>query len=72
MGYEILLRALGLQRKGNLKSLTFLIYVFYCFRVQKENDNLVGKHSIHSQQLQSENINFPSDVNVCCTFLHSR
>ncbi|XP_044730505.1 rab GTPase-binding effector protein 1 [Chrysoperla carnea] len=31
-------------------------------KVQQENDNLIGKHSIHSQQLQSEMINLPSDV----------
>lgn len=34
----------------------------YIHRVQQENDNLIGKHSIHSQQLQSEMINLPSDV----------
>lgn len=31
-------------------------------RLQKENENLVGKHSKHSQQLQSESINMPNNV----------
>ncbi|XP_012154454.1 rab GTPase-binding effector protein rabaptin-5 isoform X2 [Megachile rotundata] len=30
--------------------------------LQKENENLVGKHSKHSQQLQSESINMPNNV----------
>ncbi|XP_012220646.1 rab GTPase-binding effector protein 1 isoform X4 [Linepithema humile] len=30
--------------------------------LQKENENLVGKHSKHSQQLQSESINMPNTV----------
>ncbi|KAI4456370.1 rab gtpase-binding effector protein [Holotrichia oblita] len=31
-------------------------------KLQNENDNLVGKYSMHSQQLQSEMINFPNTV----------
>lgn len=31
-------------------------------KLQKENDNLVGKYSLHSQQLQSEMINLPNTV----------
>lgn len=31
-------------------------------RLQKENENLVGKHSKHSEQLQSERINMPDKV----------
>lgn len=31
-------------------------------RLQMENKNLVGKHSKHSQQLQSESINMPNTV----------
>ncbi|KAF2898144.1 hypothetical protein ILUMI_08014 [Ignelater luminosus] len=31
-------------------------------KLQKENDNLVGKYSIHSQELQSEMINLPDTV----------
>jgi hypothetical protein len=34
------------------------------FRLQKENDNLLGKHSAHSQQLQNEMINWPDKVEV--------
>lgn len=30
--------------------------------LQKENENLVGKHSKHSQQVQSESINMPNNV----------
>ncbi|XP_012282540.1 rab GTPase-binding effector protein 1 isoform X2 [Orussus abietinus] len=30
--------------------------------LQKENENLVGKHSKHSQELQSESINMPNNV----------
>lgn len=36
--------------------------VVYTCRLQKENENLVGKHSKHSQQLQSESINMPNTV----------
>ncbi|KAJ4439578.1 hypothetical protein ANN_07705 [Periplaneta americana] len=32
------------------------------YRLQKENDNLLGKHSAHSQQLQNEMINWPDKV----------
>jgi len=31
-------------------------------KLQKENDNLLGKHSAHSQQLQNEMINWPDKV----------
>ncbi|KAK9704190.1 FYVE zinc finger [Popillia japonica] len=31
-------------------------------KLQNENDNLVGKYSMHSHQLQSEMINFPNTV----------
>nr|XP_053627273.1 rab GTPase-binding effector protein 1-like isoform X3 [Cherax quadricarinatus] len=31
-------------------------------RLQKENDDLVGKHSQHSQQLQNEMINLPNNM----------
>lgn len=34
----------------------------HIYRLQKENENLVGKHSKHSQQLQSESINMPNTV----------
>jgi hypothetical protein len=37
---------------------------FITFRLQKENDNLLGKHSAHSQQLQNEMINLPDKVEV--------
>lgn len=30
--------------------------------IQKENDNLMGKHSKHSSQLREETINFPDSV----------
>ena len=30
--------------------------------IQRENDNLVGKHSRHSAQLREESINFPDNV----------
>lgn len=32
------------------------------FRLQKQNENLMGKHSKHSHQLQSESINMPNNV----------
>lgn len=32
------------------------------FRLQNENDKLVGKYTIHSQQLQNELINLPETV----------
>ena len=31
-------------------------------RLQRENDSLVGKHSQHSQELQSEIINLPDNM----------
>lgn len=34
------------------------------FRLQKENDSLLGKHSAHSQQLQNEIIDWPDKVEV--------
>lgn len=34
------------------------------FRLLRENDNLVGKYSKHSQQLQNEVINLPDNVEV--------
>lgn len=34
------------------------------FRLQNENDKLVGKYTIHSQQFQSEFINLPDTVEV--------
>lgn len=37
-------------------------YMNLVCRLQKENENLVGKHSKHSQQLQSESINMPNNV----------
>lgn len=30
--------------------------------IQRENDNLMGKHSKHSAQLREESINFPDNV----------
>lgn len=30
--------------------------------IQRENDNLMGKHSKHSSQLREESINFPDNV----------
>lgn len=42
--------------------------VCFIFRLQDENDKLVGKYTIHSQQLQSEFINLPDTVEV---FLHA-
>lgn len=38
--------------------------VCFIFRLQDENDKLVGKYTIHSQQLQSEFINLPDTVEV--------
>lgn len=40
------------------------LIVSNCYRLQKENEHLVGKYSIHSQQLQSEMINLPNTVQV--------
>nr|XP_023024989.1 early endosome antigen 1 [Leptinotarsa decemlineata] len=34
-------------------------------KLQKENDNLVGKYTVHSQELQSEVIDLPNTVEVC-------
>ncbi|XP_043270530.1 rab GTPase-binding effector protein 1-like isoform X2 [Venturia canescens] len=34
----------------------------HLYELQRENEMLVGKHSKHSQQLQSETINMPNDV----------
>ncbi|XP_063225458.1 rab GTPase-binding effector protein 1 isoform X2 [Bacillus rossius redtenbacheri] len=31
-------------------------------RLQKENDNLIGKHSMNSEELQDQEINFPNTV----------
>lgn len=42
----------------------FDVYVLTFFRLQDENDKLVGKYTIHSQQLQSEIINLPNTVEV--------
>lgn len=38
--------------------------VLNIFRLQKENENLVGKYAVHSNVLQSEVINLPSTVDV--------
>ena len=34
------------------------------FRLQMENDNLLGKKSKHSLELQNERINLPDDIDV--------
>ncbi|XP_068218588.1 rab GTPase-binding effector protein 1-like isoform X3 [Palaemon carinicauda] len=47
------LRALTEKRDAAQQELT---------RLQKENDDLVGKHSQHSQQLQNEIINLPDNM----------
>lgn len=36
-------------------------YNFLC-RLQEENDFLVGKHSLHAEQLQNEMINLPDNL----------
>lgn len=41
------------------------------YRLQKENDNLVGKYSVHSQELQSEMINLPDNIEVSNNFQNS-
>ena len=33
-------------------------------KLEEENDNLVGKHSKHSQQMQEETINLPDNMEV--------
>lgn len=38
--------------------------VLLFFRLQNENDKLVGKHSQHSQELQNEIINLPDNMEV--------
>jgi Rab GTPase-binding effector protein 1 len=48
-------------------------YVYsIAFRLQKENDNLLGKHSAHSQQLQNEMINWPDKVEVRFVFVRHK
>lgn len=41
-----------------------MLIFFFSYRLQNENDNLIGKYSVHSQQLQSEVINLPNTVDV--------
>lgn len=55
----------------------FFLNCLFCFifRLQNENDSLVGKYSVHAQQLQSEIINLPGTVevsyNVCRVWLQN-
>jgi hypothetical protein len=38
-------------------------------RLEGINDNLVGKHSKHHQQLQDESINLPDNMEVCRLYI---
>lgn len=73
------LKQLCIDRENNQKELNRLVRLsqtqindkfnfewtsIFCFRLQKENDNLLGKYSKHSLQLQNEVINLPDTVDV--------
>ena len=48
-----------------LCSVLMLFLYLQLTRLQKENDSLIGKHSKYAEQLQNEDINLPSSMEVC-------
>lgn len=47
-----------------LFNLSYMCFFIIIFRLQKENENLVGKYAVHSQVLQNEVIDLPVTVEV--------
>ncbi|KAG8230690.1 hypothetical protein J437_LFUL010767 [Ladona fulva] len=50
------------EQHKNQAAVQIFIASYVLFRLQNENDKLVGKHSAHSQELQNETINLPNKV----------
>lgn len=73
--YKFLQKMLLTEHDGNRPVVSPLVYhsrylvnnfkmFSNTFRLQKENENLVGKYAVHSNVLQSEVINLPNTVDV--------